>query len=453
MRRERLYQAALRLDYKLNDILTATSISSYVQKENNFSFDNSATDDAALLVHIYGPQRYISEEARIAADTDKLHALVGLAYDHSSINDNFGLNLTDASISEPIPGIRLNDLLTQERQHVNDYGVFANIEYELIDRLKLTGGVRYNESDRRASLCNSDPAYDTSQGQAETFTILSPILRQAFGLPAAPQTVIGPGQCITLNNTVSPTSLDYLRPTLVPTKLSLVEHNTPWHVGASYTLPQGALLYATVSKGFKSGVIPSISGTTTSQYVKVRQEKLLAYEAGVKAPLLNHKLQFNSAAFYYDYTDKQVRVRELDPVFGLLEVGANVPKSHVYGAEAELDARPLRGLTLSVSGTYLRSRVSSSFASVGSLPIFQPGGFFSGDFKGLAPAGYAHLVGRRRRELRLRRQRPDQGLRRRQPALPGLGGGHLRNRRAPGRGLPPAGLRPDRPARGRPSRR
>ena len=379
-RNEHLYQAALRLDYKLGPVFTATSITSYTQKNNNFQFDSSATNDLALLVHIYGPQKYVSEEFRVAADTSKLHALVGVAYDHADISDNFGLTLSDSAISEPIPGIRLNQLLSQERQQISNYGVFGNIEYALTDRLKFTGGVRYNESNRTASLCNSDPAYDASQGQALTFTILSPILRSAFGLPAAPPVAIGPGQCITLNTTVSPASLDYLRPTLTPTTLSLREHNIPWHAGLSYTIPQGTLFYASVSKGYKAGVIPAISGTTTSQYVTVKQEGLLAYEGGIKAPLFDRHVQFNAAGFYYDYTNKQVRVRELDPVFGLLEVGANVPKSYVYGAEAEIVARPSRGLTLSLSGTYLHSKVTSSFATINGLEIFNQEGY-TGDFR------------------------------------------------------------------------
>ncbi len=380
-RDEHFYSAALRLDYKLSELLTATSITSYSQKDNDFSFDNSATDDSALLVRIYGPQRYVSEEARIAADTSTIHALAGVAYDHSNVGDNFALDFPDSAISEPIPGLTFNDLLSQERQHVDNYGAFGNIEYAVTSSLKVTGGVRYNESDRKASLCNSDPAYDTSQDQAQVFSILSSALRAGAGLPAEAPVTIAPGQCFTLNTTSAPTDPAFLRPTIAPTSLSLREHNVPWHVGVDYALPQGTLLYATISKGYKAGVIPNISGTTTSQYETVKQEALLAYEAGFKAPLFSRRLQVNAAAFYYDYSDKQVRVRELDPIFGLLEVGANVPKSEVYGAEGEFVARPLPGLTLSLSGTYLRSEVTSDFSTVNGLAVFNPEGY-TGNFRG-----------------------------------------------------------------------
>lgn len=41
---------------------------------------------------------------------------------------------------------------------------------------------------------------------------------------------------------------------------------------------------------------------------------MIAYEAGFKAPLLNGRLRVNGAAFYYDYTNKQVRARLLVPI-------------------------------------------------------------------------------------------------------------------------------------------
>lgn len=51
----------------------------------------------------------------------------------------------------------------------------------------------------------------------------------------------------------------------------------------------------------------------------------LAYEIGFKAPLFDRMVQFNGGAFYYDYIDKQSRVRILDPLFSLLEKLVNVP--------------------------------------------------------------------------------------------------------------------------------
>ena len=71
----------------------------------------------------------------------------------------------------------------------------------------------------------------------------------------------------------------------------------------------------------------------------------------------DHRVQFNASAFYYDYKDKQLRGSELDPVFGPLEALVSIPKSHVEGAEVQLIARPIEGLTLDTSATYLETEI------------------------------------------------------------------------------------------------
>ena len=114
------------------------------------------------------------------------------------------------------------------------------------------------------------------------------------------------------------------------------------------------------------------------------QEKVIAYEAGAKLPLAYNAIQLNAAGFYYDYSDKQVRGRILDPIFGLLEKLLNVPKSYVYGFEAELVARPVDGLRLSAGATYLKSKVTSDYSvTPDGVPIYNAAGY-TGNFRGSA---------------------------------------------------------------------
>lgn len=129
------------------------------------------------------------------------------------------------------------------------------------------------------------------------------------------------------------------------------------------------------------------------------QEHLIAYEAGFKVPLMDHHLQVNAAAFYYDYTNKQVRSRILDPSFGLLEKMLNLPKSHIEGIEGEIVARPVEGLTLSASGVYLKSKVDTSFIVAGYNQQGYTGDFtgsqlpFTPKFSGVADVDYGFNVG------------------------------------------------------------
>ena len=173
----------------------------------------------------------------------------------------------------------------------------------------------------------------------------------------------------------------FLRPAIEPFTQHLNEDNISFRVGANYKTDGGTLFYATFSQGYKSGVITNLAPAFTNQYIPAKQEKVTAYEGGIKTSLFDRRVQVNGAAFYYDYRDKQVRARVLDPVFGPEEKMINVPKSYIWGFEGEILARPVDGLTLSASGTYLKSKVNKEFSTFAGGPIFN-GANYTGNFQG-----------------------------------------------------------------------
>ncbi|MBS0480444.1 MAG: TonB-dependent receptor [Proteobacteria bacterium] len=122
-----------------------------------------------------------------------------------------------------------------------------------------------------------------------------------------------------------------------------------------------ALLYANVSKGYKSGAFPTVGATFAIQLHPATQESVLAYEAGFKLGLFNRTLQLNGAVFYYDYRDKQLRGRIVDPILGPQNAFFNVPRSRVAGAELQASMRPLNGLNINVGATYISSKILGSF--------------------------------------------------------------------------------------------
>jgi hypothetical protein len=88
----------------------------------------------------------------------------------------------------------------------------------------------------------------------------------------------------------------------------------------------------------------------------VTQEGLLDYEGGFKAKFFNRKLGVNGAIFYYDYSNKQLLTKIIDPLVRTATALANIPKSQVKGAELEVTAVPIEGLHLSSGLTYLDAR-------------------------------------------------------------------------------------------------
>lgn len=117
------------------------------------------------------------------------------------------------------------------------------------------------------------------------------------------------------------------------------------------------LLYASVNRGFKSGGFDGSGVTTPAGFEPYNSEKVWAYEAGAKASL-GRSIDVSGAAFYYDYTDKQV-LALIDLGTGITEaVIQNAAAAQIKGIEAEIRFRPIKGLTLSLNGTLLDSKVT-----------------------------------------------------------------------------------------------
>lgn len=107
------------------------------------------------------------------------------------------------------------------------------------------------------------------------------------------------------------------------------------------------LLYASVTKGFKTGGINFFPPIVT-----YRPEKVTAYEVGSKSQLADGAIEVDGAAFYYDYTDLQLRT-----VVGTQAPISNVSKASIEGAEVAFVARPLRDLTLDLNAAYVHSEL------------------------------------------------------------------------------------------------
>jgi len=151
-----------------------------------------------------------------------------------------------------------------------------------------------------------------------------------------------------------------LEPTLTVNQLH--QHNVSFRVGPNWKISANTLVYANVSRGYKAGTFPTIGAIMASQFAPTTQESVTAYEVGLKTTLAR-RIQISGAGFYYDYKNKQLLGTVLDPLFGPLQKLLNIPKSRLYGFEAQVTAQPFRGLVLTGGGTYVNSKVTSSFTN------------------------------------------------------------------------------------------
>jgi iron complex outermembrane receptor protein len=112
----------------------------------------------------------------------------------------------------------------------------------------------------------------------------------------------------------------------------------------------GNLLYANISRGFKSGGF----NTTVAQDFPFDPEFVWAYEIGFKTSLPDGWGHVNGAMFYYDYSDIQLQVLSEDAAipFPLVK---NAGEATIWGAEAQVVLSPVAGLTFDLSVAYLNA--------------------------------------------------------------------------------------------------
>ncbi|MGE0180050.1 MAG: TonB-dependent receptor, partial [Sphingomonas sp.] len=121
--------------------------------------------------------------------------------------------------------------------------------------------------------------------------------------------------------------------------------------------PDGnTLLYASVSRGFKSGGFNGNFAFSNAQFNRFDPENLYAYELGARLTLVEGRLFWNSAIFYYDYQDIQAVGNFLTTVGGQpanLFVLANLADARTYGAETEIWWRPNRHWDVRLAAGFL----------------------------------------------------------------------------------------------------
>lgn len=110
-----------------------------------------------------------------------------------------------------------------------------------------------------------------------------------------------------------------------------------YRLAADWQATDALMLYASASKGFKSGTFNTNTISPTSP--PVDPETLYAYEVGFKADP-GRTFRLNGAFYYYDYKNIQFYAQQVNVAALLNAAGAKL-----YGAEVDFVWRPVRGLT------------------------------------------------------------------------------------------------------------
>ena len=346
---EGFYQASLRGDIGVFDDVTLTSLSAYATYNQTDAVDASGL---SIPMNAFpandGRITSIYQELRLANSAkNRVRWLIGANYEHDVVDQYFFFDYSASSTPFSLATIGLpvakNPFFSY--QQMRTAAGFFNVEGDMTKTLTLSAGMRYTDTKEQMHGCGTDTTPPYYAGQL-FYNILA-------GGGSGPYQ---PGDCFPINNFAY--VVNGIRPGQ-PGEFagSLDQSNVSWRVGVDWKPLPGMLFYANVAKGYKAGGFPTVGASVFTQYVPVVQESILSYEPGFKLTLLHDRLQLNGAAFYYNYTNKQLRSRTIDPIFGALDILQNIPKSSVRGGELELQARPTEALTLSASASYVDARI------------------------------------------------------------------------------------------------
>lgn len=335
------YLGSIRGDYDISDELTLTTITAYSKFKTNARQDFDGTTFIGADIWSRGNIETFSQEIRVSGEMNRLNWIVGGNYDKSKTFDSTLYGISEQGgypfFTDPGPQMQTGSQAIAYQQ-IRNAAVFGNAEFDITDSLTVIGGVRYTSTKRSFEGCSVDPGDNN----------FSPFWNRIFEFA---NLNLGPGDCFVF----TPNFPEVYRDEFIVDTLK--EDNISWNAGVNYTTPGDMLLYVRVSRGYKAGSYPNVQAANFNQYLPVKQESLLAYEVGFKAPFLNRRANISAAAFYYDYTDKQLKGRAPDPVFRDLDALVQIPKSEVKGAEIELNVRPVDGLSLFAGATYIHSRI------------------------------------------------------------------------------------------------
>jgi iron complex outermembrane receptor protein len=116
-----------------------------------------------------------------------------------------------------------------------------------------------------------------------------------------------------------------------------------------YAVDDRSNVYASVSKGFKSGFV-----NASAPFGAVRPEKITAYEVGYKTA--RRVFRFDVSAYYYDYKDLQVSTVFIGALGTQQSITTNAATAKIYGGEAQIMAQPLPALNITAGLGYTHAR-------------------------------------------------------------------------------------------------
>ena len=338
------------IEWDLSSGLKLFSVTGY-QRNNEDAradFDGTSVD----FFNTRRVQRYhqFSQELRLVADLgDRVNLLLGGYYFDSAYR------LEQSTFIGPaLGGVTIGQYTYH---HSRSYAGFADAQIKLSDHFKIALGGRYTDDQKNIF---------TNYGQIAALVQLTD--------PSFTGT-----QCVAATGLFSPAP-GLVLPVYSPAnncsgRVSFGKFT--WRANAEYTIAPGKMIYASYSKGFRSGGF-NARATDPTALGPYRPEVVNAYEIGLKADWLNHTLRTNVALYYSQYRDKQEEVVQPSPPGAANPqetVVKNAASATIKGLEIETTAQITRDFSANATFAYTDARYDKFFNDVvGATPGSAPDG-------------------------------------------------------------------------------
>lgn len=298
--------------------------------ENNFAFTNNRTS-----------QKGFTQEIRLQnTDDGTFNWVVGGFFSRSVVTDNFGgantklLDTINYAVTqgggppfgsvteifgvEPYQGLFV---VYQDSRYLDiQKSVFAQADYEIVPRLKVTAGLRYTDAKFNLRNFVAGPLY-ASDGIDVSLQTRNKPLTPKFGLSFQ------------------------------------ADRNNLFYVNASKGVRGGGVAEAAGIRCINDGIA---IGFDPMVLRKIKPDSLWTYEVGSKNSFAGGRFTIDASAYHTDWKNLQSTLTlpecQVHTVF-------NFGSAKIDGVDLALSARPADGLTLSAAASYINARYVSELTN------------------------------------------------------------------------------------------
>jgi iron complex outermembrane recepter protein len=291
--------------------MSLRSTSSYIFIDRYVDEDGDGTPIVLNVQQYSTASRYIAQELQLQGGRPEfitwatgLYAGDETAYEYENITLFQDLNPA-------------NPLIFAGGIHNRNQAAYAQANWQLAPKLRLTAGVRYSRDERELDATSS-----------------------IGGVCAVP----APGVAIT-NTPTSPLN----GPSLCPRGFGADFSKPSWLVSLDYQATDDVFVYAKSAYGYRSGGLNFRGTDTAVAFAPFQPETVLEYEVGTKLDFFNRMAQLDLALYDDYYKNQQVTgIFDVGPLLLPTGITSNAGQSKIDGLEVELRVQPLHGLSLSV---------------------------------------------------------------------------------------------------------